>query len=529
MRHLQQQLFLQHAGDQLDADRQSLLVKAAGHTDRRQAGHIGWNGEQVGQVHGQGILTVGPEAEGGAGGGGRQQHIHAGEGPLKIAADQAAHLLGLLVISIHIARREGVGADQDAALHLIAKTLGPAAGGHLRQTAAGLGAIAILNAVVAGQVGAGLRRGDHVVGGDAVVEAGAAQLHQLAAQGLQLLGRGQHRRLHLGIQARRLEALADQTHLQARHRLLQGGPVIGHRCLEAGGIAAIRPGDHLQQLGCISHRTGKRPHLVEGTGKGHQAVAADAAVGGLEPHHAAEGGGLANRAAGVGTQGGDALPSRHGRGATAGTAAGHPLGIPGVATGTKGGGLGGAAHGELVEVGLAEQHGAGSPKAVGDGGLVGRYEILQHAAGAGGADALGAEVVLDRQGHAGQGRQRLAGGPGPVDALGIGAGPLCRHLQIGVDGGLHGADAGEVQVGELPGRHLAPTQLLTPLGDPHPPGYQLDGRYQSEPISPSVNGSPRRVRSNSCRIAPGDSEFRSSRNDGRWRSRVLRRRKGPYQ
>ena len=76
---------------------------------------------------------MGAEAEGGGGGGGAEQQIHLLEGTIEVPADQRAHLLGLAVVGIHIAGRKGIGADQDAALHLIAEALGTAAGGHHRQ------------------------------------------------------------------------------------------------------------------------------------------------------------------------------------------------------------------------------------------------------------------------------------------------------------------------------------------------------------------------------------------------------------
>ena len=55
------------------------------------------------------------------------------------------------------------------------------------------------------------------------------------------------------------------------------------------------------------------------------------------------------------------------------------------------------AHGELIQVCLANQHTSGLPKPLGHCGFVGRHELLEHAAGASGADPLSAEVVLDRQ------------------------------------------------------------------------------------------------------------------------------------
>ena len=62
-------------------------------------------------------------------------------------------------------------------------------------------------------------------------------------------------------------------------------------------------GDDLEQQGGVGDGGGEGPDLVERRGEGDEPVAGDQAVGGLQPHHAAEGGRLADRAAGIGAQG----------------------------------------------------------------------------------------------------------------------------------------------------------------------------------------------------------------------------------
>ena len=76
--------------------------------------------------------------------------------------------------------------------------------------------------------------------------------------------------------------------------------------------------------------------------------------------------------------------------------------VPGVESGSECRRFGGASHRKLVQIGLADQDATGFPEAIGDGGFVGRNKLLEHAAGAGGADTLSAEVVLDRQGDSGE-------------------------------------------------------------------------------------------------------------------------------
>ncbi len=58
-----------------------------------------------------------------------------------------------------------------------------------------------------------------------------------------------------------------------------------------------------EQQRCVGGVARDRADLIEAGAVGHQAVAADAAVGGLEADHAAEGGRLADRAARVAAEG----------------------------------------------------------------------------------------------------------------------------------------------------------------------------------------------------------------------------------
>ena len=211
-----------------------------------------------------------------------------------------------------------------------------------------------------------------------------------------MLGSSHHRGLHLGIQALGLKAFAHQANPQSGDRLLEGGHIVGYGGLQAGGIAGILTSHDLQQLGGIGHRMGEGTHLIEGTGKGNQAPAADPAVGGLQAHHTTEGRRLTNRAARVGAQRGHALAGSHSGRTAARAAPWDLLQVPGIAAGTKGRCLGGAAHGELIEVGFAEHDGPGLPEAVGHRRLIGGHKVLQHPAGAGGTNPLGAEVVFDR-------------------------------------------------------------------------------------------------------------------------------------
>ena len=136
---------------------------------------------------------------------------------------------------------------------------------------------------------------------DSAVPDFSAGLNQ-SIKGLKVGSRGLHRCLHLRIETFGIEALLDHPHLQPLDGLVEAGAEIGNRCIKAGGIAGVGSCDHLEQFGHISNAAGKGTHLIQGTGEGHQAPTADAAIGGLEAHHATERRRLANGTTGVGTK-----------------------------------------------------------------------------------------------------------------------------------------------------------------------------------------------------------------------------------
>src|SRR5690606_8699645 len=138
--------------------------------------------------------------------------------------------------------------------------------------------------------------------------------------------------------------------------------------VEAGGVTVEVGAAHLaQQQGAVFGAAAHGASLVERRGERDHAVAAGAAIGGLDAGDAAEASGLADGATGVGTGHGGGQTGGHGHGLTAGLATGHALGVPGVAHGLglskahggNGGIFVGAAHGEFVAVELAQVDHAG--------------------------------------------------------------------------------------------------------------------------------------------------------------------------
>ena len=102
------------------------------------------------------------------------------------------------------------------------------------------------------------------------------------------------------------------------------------------------------------------------------------------------------------------------------------------------------AHGELVEVGLADDDGAGGAQPLDDGGVVRRPPALEDLRRARRRDAPRAQVVLQRDGHAGERAGVVARGDPRVDRRGGGPGLVGEDEVEGVELGLARVDAAEV-------------------------------------------------------------------------------------
>ena len=129
-----------------------------------------------------------------------------------------------------------------------------------------------------------------------------------------------------------------------------------------------------------------------------------------------------------------AVREAHQRRRAAAGAAGHPVGVPGVARDAEAGIFRGRAHGELVHVGASERDGPGGAQARDDRGVVGRTEVAEDFGAAVARLVLDADGVLDRDGHTAQGQVhvRLVGEPASLFEF-VG--------QVAADAGVHGSDA----------------------------------------------------------------------------------------
>src|SRR5690606_2316163 len=100
------------------------------------------------------------------------------------------------------------------------------------------------------------------------------------------------------------------------------------RAGQGGRVTGVVPTDELVEQRRVEHRARDRAGLVEARGEGDEPVARDPSVGRLDAHGAGDGGGLADRATGVGPDRERRLEGRDGRGRTAPGAAGDPLEVP---------------------------------------------------------------------------------------------------------------------------------------------------------------------------------------------------------
>ncbi|OUE08748.1 hypothetical protein CMsap09_07355 [Clavibacter michiganensis] len=247
------------------------------------------------------------------------------------------------------------------------------------------------------------------------------------------------------------EALHGPVPLAGARRLGEGGPGVG----EGRGVAGVVPADDVVHERGVEHRAGHGADLVEARRERDGAVAADAAVGGLDADGAGHGGGLPDGAARVGAERDGRLErGDRGRGSAA-RAAGDAVEVPRVVGGPEGGVLGGGAHGELVHVGLAQRHEARGAEAPHDGGVVGRGPALQHARAGGGRHVDGAEDVLDGDGDAREGAERSAVGALGVDLGGAPERRLPGDVEERADVAVHLVDAVEVRAHGVHARHVA--------------------------------------------------------------------------
>ena len=237
-------------GQNLHPHRQTFRGISARYAHARNSRQAPGNRINVREVHGQRVVHLLAELEGGEGRDRGHNGIHLLKRIRKIARDQGAHFLRFQVVRIIVSRTQHISAQHDAALTLGSEPLAACVAIHIGERVAGRRAESVSNAIVAGQIGAGLGGRDDVITGDGVVGGRQADLADLAAERFEL-------RPRLWRSGRRFR-------WSNAFRYSRGSPsfkpftlpvsvrsIVRHGRFGRCGIARIAPGDHA---------TGRWPH-----------------------------------------------------------------------------------------------------------------------------------------------------------------------------------------------------------------------------------------------------------------------------
>src|ERR671917_499224 len=336
---------------ELDADRQA-VGETPGDAYGGDTGEVHGDGAEVLVVHSEWVVDLLADTERHARCGRGDEDVVAGEGGAKVLDDAGANLLGLGVVGVVVARREGVGAEHDAALRLVPKAFLTCFTVHLVY-AVSRHAQPVAHPIESGQVGGDLCRGDDVVGRQAVPRVWQANLPHVGSRVFQPPCDPLDHLVRTGLYAL-AHQLLHHSDPQARYSSFKLRQVVWDLHVRARGVLRVVTGCRLQEQRRVAHVAGHRSDLVKGRGEGDKPVARDAPVCRLHAHDAAQRSRLPHGAAGVGAQGPPAFARGDGGGGAARGAAGDAVEAPGVAGRAVSRVLRRRAHRELVAVRLAD-------------------------------------------------------------------------------------------------------------------------------------------------------------------------------
>ena len=175
--------------------------EAAGDGDAGVAGEVGGDGEDVGEVHFQRVAGALAGFEGGLGAGGADDGVDFLERFGEVAPDEGADFLGAEVVGVVVPAAEDVGAEDDAALDLGAEAFLAGAAVMVEEIGGVLGAMAVADAVEAGEIGGGLGGGEDVIDGHGVIGVREGDFDDLGAEGFVMLDGAQDGGVYLGVDA----------------------------------------------------------------------------------------------------------------------------------------------------------------------------------------------------------------------------------------------------------------------------------------------------------------------------------------
>ena len=201
----------------LQPDRQPVLGRQPdGQRQAAVAGQVDRDRGHVVEVHRERVVELVPELEGRRRAGRRHEDVDPVEGGGEVTRDEGADLLRLAVVGVVVAGGQRVGAEDDAALHLVAEA-GVTGGRHDllgRVRAVVTDPEAVAHGVELREVRRRLARQDQVVGGQRVVEARAVHLLDRRAQRHEEVDGLGEALLHTGLVALAAELL-DEAEAQA--------------------------------------------------------------------------------------------------------------------------------------------------------------------------------------------------------------------------------------------------------------------------------------------------------------------------
>ena len=297
---------------------------AAGDGHGGDAGEVGGDRENVGEVILEWILGAGADFPGGGRCDGGKDRIHRFEGLLEVTSDQGADFLSAGVIGVVVTRGEHVGAKDNAAFHLGAEAELARLVVEIYDVGGVRGAIAVTNPVEAREVRGGLRWGDDIIGSHCVLRVWQGNGHDDRPEAFELFDAAIHVLPDAGMNAL-AEVFLGNPDPHTFHAEVDLRRVIGNRHVQRGAVLRIVPGDGLEDQRRVVHRAGERPNLIQGRGESDEAEAGNAAIGRFQAHDPAMRGGLADRAAGVGTERGEGSAIRYRSGGATRGAARNPV------------------------------------------------------------------------------------------------------------------------------------------------------------------------------------------------------------
>ena len=237
------------------------VCKPARDRDAGDARDVRGYGADVVRVHDDGIDDAADlECRGRRGG--ERQDVNALEGVVELPADERPHLLGLLVVGIVVSGRERVRSHQDASAHLCAEAVAPRrvqGGPHAVRFLVG---VAVLHAVVPGEVRRTLGGREDVVDRKCCPRRGQGDLLDDRALRFEYGERGLHR-----LRNRRVDAVAEvlrhDADAQSLHAVFESIRVVRRLCGDAGEIQRVGPGDGVEHDRGVLHGTRQGADLVE--------------------------------------------------------------------------------------------------------------------------------------------------------------------------------------------------------------------------------------------------------------------------